>query len=165
MSIRGLSLSLGVQFAPDRLRQTVNNLQNIRVAPTRRDNRNHKWLPIRFASTPKIIPVDTLSIPIVMRRINTSTVPIGNTPEEEYVLTTMVPVMIPSTIKILPSRPKNSMGFLSEISTIIRLRLPKPCLSGFSVEPSFVYIADIGTSTIYRKSALLTLHHGYRLLR
>jgi len=61
---------------------------------------------------------------------------------------TLNPKMRPINSKTPPATPKTNRGLLSEIMTTIRLSTSTPCLMGWRVEPSLVYIFEIGTSVI-----------------
>ena len=53
-----------------------------------------------------------------------------------------------------PLSPKKKRGLLSEIMAIIRVKTSIPCATGFRVEPSLVYMFEIGTSVILRPSSV-----------
>jgi len=96
------------------------------------------------------MPVNIHSTPMVNKTMDISAVPIGITLVDEKMLITLKPVRKPRTDRISPNTPKKKRGFLSDTSTSIRVRTPIPCLKGFSVEPSSVYILVMGTSVILR---------------
>ena len=56
----------------------------------------------------------------------------------------------PATNKIPPANPKKNKGLFCEIMTVIRLITSMPCRRGLRVEPSIVYIFEMGTSVILR---------------
>ena len=89
-----------------------------------------------------------------MSSIDIKAVPVCKSWKVNSFCSTTTPAKIPSAINMPPPIPKNKSGLLSEIITIIRLRTPKPCLTGLRVEPSLVYIAEMGTSAILRPFAV-----------
>ena len=94
------------------------------------------------------MPVKMLSIPAMMNRAVSTALPMARLPVLAAILMTLKPKMRPITSKIPPASPKKNRGLLSEIMTISRLRTSTPCLMGLRVEPSLVYMFEIGTSVI-----------------
>ena len=84
------------------------------------------------------MPVKMLKMPIVRKSTDIRAVPTGKVLLVERSWRTLTPAMRPAVARIPPPIPKKKRGLLSEIMATIRVRTPKPCATGFKVEPSLV---------------------------
>ena len=96
------------------------------------------------------MPVKILDIPAIINRVVSTALPTARLPVVVAILSTLKPMIRPITSKIPPASPKKNRGLLCEIMAIIRLSTSMPCLTGLRVEPSLVYMLEMGTSVILR---------------